>query len=120
MAIESLSAITFFTHDIGRSTAFYEALGFEKVWGSPEFVTLRAGSGWVNLQVRNDIEWSWWGRVVFHVDDVDAHYQRVLAAGFVPEAAPVDAPWGERFFQVLDPDGHELSFAKRLRRPRPE
>jgi len=27
---------------------------------------------------------------------------------------PADAPWGERYFHILDPDGHELSFARRL------
>jgi hypothetical protein len=26
--------------------------------------------------------------------------------------SPQDAPWGERFFHVTDPDGHELSFAE--------
>ena len=25
-----------------------------------------------------------------------------------------DAPWGERFLHVADPDGHELSFAEPL------
>jgi uncharacterized glyoxalase superfamily protein PhnB len=24
---------------------------------------------------------------------------------------PRDAQWGERFFHVTDPDGHEISFA---------
>jgi uncharacterized glyoxalase superfamily protein PhnB len=28
--------------------------------------------------------------------------------------APTDAPWGERYFHLRDPDGHELSFAKLL------
>jgi uncharacterized glyoxalase superfamily protein PhnB len=28
--------------------------------------------------------------------------------------APSDAPWGERYFHIRDPDGHELSFARRL------
>jgi len=29
--------------------------------------------------------------------------------------APRDAAWGERFFHLTDPDGHELSFAWPLR-----
>jgi uncharacterized glyoxalase superfamily protein PhnB len=41
-------------------------------------------------------------------------YLRATAAGCVPAAEPADAPWGERYFHVLDPDGHELSFAKPL------
>jgi hypothetical protein len=27
---------------------------------------------------------------------------------------PHDAEWGERFFYLIDPDGHELSFARAL------
>ena len=56
----------------------------------------------------------WWGRVIFHVTDVDALYQRALAHGLQPESAPCDAPWGERFFHLSAPDGHELSFARPL------
>ena len=48
------------------------------------------------------------------VDDVDAMYKRTLAAGFAPETKPTDAPWGERYFHIHDPDGHELSFARPL------
>jgi hypothetical protein len=32
-------------------------------------------------------------------------------AGYRPDTAPRDAEWGERFFHLTDPDGHELSFA---------
>jgi catechol 2,3-dioxygenase-like lactoylglutathione lyase family enzyme len=59
--------------------------------------------------------WSWWGRVIFYVSDVDAIHQRALAAGYQPTTSPRDAEWGERFFHVDDPDGHELSFARPLR-----
>jgi len=45
---------------------------------------------------------------------VDAFYAHALAAGAKPEFAPRDAPWGERYFHLVDPDGHELSFAKPL------
>jgi uncharacterized glyoxalase superfamily protein PhnB len=55
-----------------------------------------------------------WGRIIFFVDDVDAMYDRVVAAGAAPHMVPSDAPWGERYFHVTDPAGHELSFAKLL------
>ena len=54
------------------------------------------------------------GKVVVHVDDVDAMHGRVVAAGYVPTTVPSDAPWGERYFHVDDPDGHEVSFARPL------
>ena len=52
-----------------------------------------------------------WGRVVLWVDDVDAMYRRAVSAGFTPLTA-ADAPWGERYFHLRDPAGHELSFAR--------
>ena len=30
------------------------------------------------------------------------------------ENEPVDAPWGERFFHIREPNGYELSFAQPL------
>jgi hypothetical protein len=39
---------------------------------------------------------------------------RAVAAGLRPQAPPRDAEWGERFFHLTDPDGHELSFARPL------
>jgi len=52
--------------------------------------------------------------VVFWVDDVDAAHARVVEHGYLPETAPAAATWGERYFHVRDPDGHELSFARPL------
>ena len=55
--------------------------------------------------------WSGWGRLIFYHTDVDALHTSLVAAGVRPDSAPPDAPWGERFFHITDPDGHELSFA---------
>ena len=54
-------------------------------------------------------------RVIFYHSDVDALHASVVAAGYPPKTAPRDADWGERFFHLTDPDGHELSFARPLR-----
>lgn len=116
--IESISAITLTVSDLERSVAFYEALGFERVWGGPErgFVTYRVGGQYLNLSSGGGTPPGDqpWGRVICYVRDVDAMHARALAAGFSPEAAPRDAEWGERYFHLRDPDGHELSFARPL------
>ncbi len=114
---ECISAITLATHDMARAVGFYEALGFVCHFGGAEaaFTSLQIGSGYLNLtRVGADIQWSWWGRVIFHVANVDAVYQRACANGLAPAFAPRDATWGERYFHILDPDGHELSFARPL------
>ena len=119
--IESISAITLATHDMGRSVRFYEALGFERLYGGGEadFTSFKAGGGYPNIIAQPaEREWRWWGRAIFYVSDVDALYRRALDSGFRPEAPPRDAEWGERYFHLTDPDGHELSFARPLRHDR--
>jgi len=39
-----------------------------------------------------------------------------LEHGLAPTTTPEDATWGERYFHISDPDGHELSFARPLGR----
>ncbi len=119
-SIESISAVTLATADLATAIAFYEALGLVSASGSAEsgFATFRVGSGYLNLQhdPENAPLPAIWGRVILYVDDVDAMYQRVVAARIRPLTEPWDAPWGERYFHVRDPDGHELSFARPIGR----
>lgn len=114
--IESLSAITLATRDMRRAVAFYETLGFPLKYGGPdaEFTSFAFGDAYLNLTAEPSGPMRWWGRVIFHVADVDATYRTAMDAGFAPEFSPRDAPWGERYFHVRDPDGHELSFARPL------
>jgi catechol 2,3-dioxygenase-like lactoylglutathione lyase family enzyme len=96
---------------------FYRALGFTVRYGGENaaFTSFHAGPSYLNLiAMPPERRWSWWGRVIFHVADVDAVYRQALAQGLAPEFAPMDADWGERYFHITDPDGHEISFAKPL------
>jgi catechol 2,3-dioxygenase-like lactoylglutathione lyase family enzyme len=117
--IESISAITLATHDMARAVRFYTMLGFNVIHGgeAAAFTSFRAGTGYLNLIAQTDqCQWSWWGRAIFYVSDVDALHARVVASGVQPDTEPRDAAWGERFFHLTDPDGHELSFARPLLR----
>ncbi|CAH2928011.1 MAG: Lactoylglutathione lyase and related lyases [uncultured Paraburkholderia sp.] len=111
--IESLSAITLATGDMRQAVRFYQALGFPLKFGGEEaaFTSFAFGGTYLNLIADPRAPVNWWGRVIVYVSDVDAIYRKALAAGL----APSDAPWGERYFHLTDPDGHELSFAKPLR-----
>lgn len=116
--VERLSALTLVTADMAKAVAFYRALGFVPLFGGPDadFTSFRVGEGYLNLQVdpAASPHSGGWGRAIFWVDDVDAMYRRALDAGFVTVTVPADAPWGERYFHIHDPDGHELSFARPL------
>ena len=112
--IEGISAVTLGTHEMPRAVRFYRALGFEVLYGGEEssFTSFRTGTGYLNLIAQPaERRWYWWGRVIF-CSDFDALYDRAIAAGYKPATVPHDAEWGERFFHLIDPDGHELSFAR--------
>jgi catechol 2,3-dioxygenase-like lactoylglutathione lyase family enzyme len=116
-----VSAVTLATGDMSRSVQFYCALGFRLSFGGQDakFTSFAMGSTHLNLVPRSGTSVSPWGRLIFHVSDVDDMYEVVRGAGVEPVAPPRDASWGERYFHVIDPDGHELSFARPLHR-RPE
>jgi catechol 2,3-dioxygenase-like lactoylglutathione lyase family enzyme len=115
--ITALSAITLATRDMSAAVRFYRLCGFELLYGgeSAGFSSFRAGSSYLNL-IAEAAEVTWWGRAIFYESDVDGLYERLVAAGVQPHALPRDASWGERFFHVTDPDGHEISFAWPLKR----
>ena len=59
------------------------------------------------------------GRVIFHTENVDGLYSHMrqdeyISTSIVFENAPTNAPWGERFFHIREPNGYELSFAQPL------
>jgi catechol 2,3-dioxygenase-like lactoylglutathione lyase family enzyme len=118
--IAGISAVTLATHDMRSAVRFYRRLGFDLLYGGEEagFTSFRAGpDNYLNL-IAQPVErrWTWWGRLIFYVEDVDALHAGLVAAGLSPDTAPRDAEWGERFFHLTDPDGHELSFARPLHR----
>jgi uncharacterized glyoxalase superfamily protein PhnB len=48
------------------------------------------------------------------VDDIDLHFQRASAAGAVIDTALQDAPFGQRHYEAIDPEGHGWHFMKPL------
>lgn len=68
----------------------------------------------VNVKVNEDF-----GRIIFHVENVDELYSfmkqdECISKSIVFENEPTNAPWGERFFHIREPNGYELSFAQPL------
>jgi catechol 2,3-dioxygenase-like lactoylglutathione lyase family enzyme len=116
VSIEALSAVTLAVRDMRASVSFYETLGFQiKHGGADEdFTSFACGASFLNLIAQSHGPIAGWGRFIVHVSDVDRVYSKALEAGLTPSLAPSDAPWGERYFHISDPDGHELSVAKPL------
>jgi catechol 2,3-dioxygenase-like lactoylglutathione lyase family enzyme len=122
VTIDSISAVTLATHDMGRALRFYLGLGFPLRYGGEDaaFSSLSAGNACLNLTTEgSERDWSWWGRIIFYVSDVDALHRAAVQHGLHPDTEPRDATWGERYFHITDPDRHELSFAQPLARAAP-
>ena len=113
--IETISAVTLVVSNLARSIEFYRSLGFEHRYGEAgdTFASFAVGDGHLNLAAGETAD-GLWGRIVLYVDDVDAFHRHVGHLGLTAETEPADAPWGERYFHLRDPDGHELSFARPL------
>jgi catechol 2,3-dioxygenase-like lactoylglutathione lyase family enzyme len=113
--VERISAVTLRVANMAASVQFYrDVLGLEVIYGGEEanFSSLRTKDGKnpiLNLEQGEPA--TEWGRLIFYVIDVDASWTYLRGRGFEPER-PRDASWGERYFHMPDPDGHELSFAR--------
>ena len=114
MSVEKISAVTLKVKSMEVSVQFYrDLLGMEVIYGGEHggFSSLRTwnpNDPILNLEPGRAM--TQWGRLIFYVPQVDAFWSFLKQKGFQP-GIPQDASWGERYFHMYDPDGHELSFA---------
>jgi catechol 2,3-dioxygenase-like lactoylglutathione lyase family enzyme len=112
--VEKISAVTLRVANMAASVRFYkDVLGLEIIYGgeSSYFTSLRTKDGDTILNLEHGDAVIQWGRLIFHVSDGDRFWAYLMEKGFHPDS-PHDASWGERYFHMRDPDGHELSFAR--------
>ncbi|WBB49201.1 VOC family protein [Verrucosispora sp. WMMA2044] len=123
------SAISLNVEDVPASAAFVKQyFGFHEQMSADGFVSLARDdvgfnliflrTGLASLQPESLRTQRAEGVLVaFVVDDIDAEYARLTAAG-VPIATPIQTePWGERFFQVADPNGVILQLVQWVHGP---
>ena len=128
-----ISAVTLIIKNMERSCNFYSQIpGFRLVYGgSPidSFTTYQIGKDnpplYLNLELNvataksthDEHNRRHFGRIIFHTKDVDELYSYLKSNAGISntitfENEPMDAPWGERYFHIREPDGYQLSFAK--------
>jgi catechol 2,3-dioxygenase-like lactoylglutathione lyase family enzyme len=106
--------------DMGKSLAFYRALGLEIPEGldDEQYVEVKTTNGyrisWNTEAMVQGIDEGWVEPVGQRISlaflcenpaEVDATYQRLVQAGYSGHKEPWDAFWGQRYAQVADPDG---------------
>lgn len=104
-----LDGVTLQVDDVERSLAFYRRIpGAVLEHHRPgEFALLRLGEARLGLLA--------FGAPGFHLEmstgDVDALHQTLTGTSLQPLGPPEDRHWGERTFDVIDPDGNRIEFA---------
>lgn len=114
-SIDHISAVTLVVLEMAESVAFYQKLGFEVSCGGPDapFTTMRAGQSVINLRQAPTGAGNVLDRVILRVRGVDALHRDLVGKGLAPTEAK-DAEWGERYFELSDPQGIVISFAELL------
>ena len=108
--------------DLGRSLAFYRALGLDIPAGADfqPHVDVELAGGlrlmWDHPDTLRSIDPEWQpgtGQaqvgLAFECDspaDVDSLYAELTEAGYEGHLPPWDAPWGQRYSALRDPDGN--------------
>ena len=123
MKVTKISAITIFVKSMKDSCMFYSRIPkFEISYGGPDsnFTSFKINQSpdmYLNIQslsLKQKTENAC--RIIFHTEDVDALYYYLRNDDTASklgkfETNPTDADWGERYFQMRDPDGYEIVFA---------
>jgi PhnB protein len=58
--------------------------------------------------------------VMLYTDDVDATFNKAIAAGSTSDQPPTDMPWGDRMGNITDPFGHNWAIATHVEDVSPE
>jgi catechol 2,3-dioxygenase-like lactoylglutathione lyase family enzyme len=93
MTVEKISAVTFRAVNMRASVQFYrDVLGMELVCGGEDafFSSLRAkntSAPILNLEQGRSV--TGWGRMIFHVADVDLFWEYLRGKGFNPESPEI-------------------------------
>lgn len=115
--ITTISAVTIQVTSMSRSFHFYHnILGLKLAYGgeNESFSSFDIGGKYLNLQLSAQCQTKW-GRIILHCNDVD-YMHRELKRKLGDVGEPQDGSWGERYFHIKDPDGHELSIAKPIKK----
>ena len=114
-SIDHISAVTLPVRGMGESVTFYQRLGFNVSYGGPDapFTTMRVGETVINLRRVPHSAGNRGVRVILRVRGVDGLRGDLVEKGLSPTSLK-DAEWGERYFEISDPEGFVISFAELL------
>ncbi len=121
MSIHGIHHIVLFCSDTEASKAWYENVGFEYLRGYGGMYWLSAGPTEIMLHPGGGNPGAFSPHLHAGTADVDRLFAHVVDLGFTPIdhqqeqsriTEPVTRPWGDREFELEDPDGYRWIFTE--------
>jgi catechol 2,3-dioxygenase-like lactoylglutathione lyase family enzyme len=119
-----LDAIGIVVSDLGKSLAFYRRLGLDVPDGAEDQPHVEASLPgglrvlWDTVETVRSFDPDWeppsgspragLAFACATAADVDATYESLVGLGYEGHKAPWDAPWGQRYAMIRDPDGNSV------------
>lgn len=98
--------------DVAAAVAHYrDVLGFKENYVQHDIGVMYRDVATVVL-IERTARYSGIGSFYCYVEDADALHAELVGRGANVLGAPVSMPWGLRQFQVLDPEGNQLTFGQ--------
>lgn len=127
MRFDAPDYVVLVVEDLDRALAFYcETLGLPPAHRSDPYAQLDTGRTRLAFYQRDAMSETLGFEAAppdpdepgfelgFKVDDCDAAYEELVAAGVASVTPPTDRPWGQRTAYLRDPDGHLVELAQDL------
>lgn len=122
-----LNAVGLFVNDMNSMVAFYrDVIGMKTDWTGDANAELYSAEAQLIMFSRKDFEHMTAKKYTYptglngtielsfdvsNYAQVDAEYERVVAAGATPVFPPTNEPWGQRTSYVADPDGNLIEIS---------
>jgi uncharacterized glyoxalase superfamily protein PhnB len=128
--VSGLAAIGIVTRNMEEAVRFYRLLGVDVPDPGGDHIEARLPNGlrlmWDPVDQIREMDSHWvepqgyrmaLGFECASPAEVDKLYKRITGAGYESKKEPWDAFWGQRYAQVIDPDGNVVDLFAQLPRP---
>ena len=122
MTISGLDHIVMYCTDTAASRTWYEAAGFAYLRGFDGMHWFAVGDAEIMLHPSPEGPAGRSQNITVAVPDIDAYFAEAVAKGLTPIhheqpgvaiSGPITQPWGDRLFEMCDPDGYVWGFVER-------
>ena len=123
MMLRKLDSLVLYVTDTHKTADFYQKLGFEIATEEDNFTLAKLGDFElhcsdkisIDFPEESDVKLKGAGiSICIDVENIDEYFKNLKEKGLKPFSEPQDKPWGNKEFDIRDPDGYKLVFYEPL------